>query len=86
MSIFPNVTSRDLNNLCQLTEQLLNQKAIEIENEILKKTHDKKIADSFEPITKNLPERKEYIEKLEEVFEKPVSEEGNLQTPTIQYS
>ena len=42
MSIYSNVTERDLNNLRKLTKQQRNQRAIEKEVRILKQTRDKK--------------------------------------------
>ena len=41
---------------------------------ILKQTHDKKLAESFEPI----------IKKLTKTFRRPNAEDGNPQTPSIQ--
>ena len=51
---------------------------------MLEQTHNIKLAESFKPITKNLEETKEATEKLEEVLQKPDSEDGNTQTPSEQ--
>ena len=40
MSIYRNVTKQDLNNLRKLADQQRNQRALKIENRILKQTHD----------------------------------------------
>ena len=40
MSIYPNVTKEDLFKLSKLAEKQKNQRAIKIENGILKQTHD----------------------------------------------
>ena len=54
MSIYSNVTEKDLDNLRKLAEQLKNQRALKIKNRILKQTHDIKLAESLSPITKKL--------------------------------
>ena len=54
MSIYPNVTEQDLDNLRKLSEQLKEQRALKIKNRILKQTHDEKLAESLSPITKRL--------------------------------
>ena len=63
MNIYSNVTEQDLINLRRLAEQQKNQRAPKIKNRILKQTHDVKLAESFNPITKNLDEVKESIQK-----------------------
>ena len=42
MSIYSNVTEQDLINLRKLAEQQKNQRALKIENRILKQTPDNK--------------------------------------------
>ena len=54
MSIYSNVTEKDLENLRKLAEQQKNQRALEIKKRILKETHDKKLAESLSPITERL--------------------------------
>ena len=54
MRIFSNVTEQDLFNFCELAEQQKNQRALKIENRILKQTHYLKLAESLSPITKKL--------------------------------
>ena len=56
MSIYSNVTQKDLDNLRKLADQQKNQRAIKIKNRILKQTHDVKLAESLSPITKKLDE------------------------------
>ena len=53
MSIYSNVTEKDLNSLPKLAQQK-EQRAFEIKNKILKQTHDVKLAESQSPITKNI--------------------------------
>ena len=54
MSIYSNVTEKDLDNLRLLAQQQKEQRAIKIKNRILEKTHDIKLAESLSPITKRL--------------------------------
>ena len=42
MSLYSNVTEKDLENLRKLAEQQKNQRAEKIKNRILKQSHDKK--------------------------------------------
>ena len=54
MSIYSNVTEKDLDNLRKLAIQQKNERAEKIENRILKQTHDIKLAESLSPISKKL--------------------------------
>ena len=54
MSIYSNVTEQDLINLRKLAEQQKNERALKIENNNLKQTHDRKLAKSLSPITQKL--------------------------------
>ena len=54
MSIYSNVTEKDLDNLRKLADQQKEQRALKIKNRILKQTHDEKLAESLSPITKRL--------------------------------
>ena len=65
MSIYSNVTEKNLDNLRKLAEQQKEQRALKIKNRLLKQTHDTKIAESFSPITKKLEET---TKKLGEVI------------------
>ena len=56
MSIYPNVTEQDLDNLRKLADQQKEQRALKIKNRFLKKTHDKKLAESLSPITDKIEE------------------------------
>ena len=56
MSIYSNVTEKDLENLRKLAEQQKNQRAEKNKNRFLKQTLDKKLAESLSPITKKLDE------------------------------
>ena len=56
MSIHPNVTEQDLDNLRKLADQQKQQRALKIKNRILKQTHDKKLAESLSPITDKIEE------------------------------
>ena len=54
MSIYSNVTEEDLNILRKLAQQQKEQRALKINNRILKQTHDIKLAESLSPITKKI--------------------------------
>ena len=55
MSIYQNVTKEDLPNLSKLAkEQEKNQRANKTKNRVSRQTHDKKLAESLSPITKDL--------------------------------
>ena len=55
MSIYSNVTEKDLDNLRELAQQQKEQRALKIKKKrILKETHDIKLADSLSHITKRL--------------------------------
>ena len=54
MSIYSNVTEKDLDNLRLVAQQQKEQRALKIKNRILEKTHDIKLAESLSPITKRL--------------------------------
>ena len=47
MSIYSNVTEKDLINLRKLAVQQKEQRALKIKNKILDKTHDEKLVKSF---------------------------------------
>ena len=70
MSTYPNVTEQNLIILGELDEERKNQQDIQIKNEILKQSHYKKLAESFEPKTKKLKEADKFTEKIGEKFEK----------------
>ena len=82
MSIYSNVTEKDLDNLRKLSEQQKNQRALKIKNRILKQTHDEKLADSLSPLTKRLDliENKKG-EKIGDLIKKSKSES---ETPAIE--
>ena len=56
MSIYSNVTEKDLDNLRKLATQQKNETALKIKNRILKQTHYIKLAESLSPVTKKLDE------------------------------
>ena len=64
MSIYSNVTEKDLENLRKLAQQQKEQRARKIQNKILKQTHDIKLAESLSPITKKLDETTKKLEKV----------------------
>ena len=71
MSIYSNVTEKDLDNLRKLSQQQKEQRAIKIKNRILKQTHDIKLAENLSPITKKLNEvNKSTQESLSPINEK----------------
>ena len=89
MSICSNVTKEDLINLRKLAEQQKEQRAIKIRNQILKQTYDKKLSESFSPITKKLHEVKISTQELGEFIrnskpETPQLAIANTQTPAIE--
>ena len=93
MSIYSNVTEQDLINLRRLANQQKNQRALKIQNRILKQTHDKKLAESLSsitnPITERLDEVKETTKELGDVIKnsKPQTPHlaiANTQTPAIE--
>ena len=73
MSTYPNINNQDLFNFGKLAEQQKNQRAIEIKNEILKQTHDKKLAQSFAAIIKKL----EDVDKSTKIWEKDINKISN---------
>ena len=54
MSIYSNVTEKDLDNLRKFAQQQKEQRALKTRNKTLKQTHDKKLAENLSPITKRL--------------------------------
>ena len=64
MSIYSNVTEKDLENLRKLAQQQKEQRAEKIKNRILKQTHDIKLAESLSPITKELKKSTKKISKV----------------------
>ena len=76
MSIYSNVTEKDLYNLRKLADQQKKERALKIKNRILKQTHDIKLAESLSPITKEL---KKSTKKISEVIKESNSENENNQ-------
>ena len=56
MSIYSNISEKDLDNLRKLAEQQKEQRALKIKNRILKQTHNIALAESMSPITDKLNE------------------------------
>ena len=96
MSIYSNVTEKDLDNLRKLAEQQKNQRALKIKNRILKQTHDDKFAKSLspitEPITKRLDKVNQPTQELGEIIKKSqpsqniktILQNSESQTPAIE--
>ena len=84
MSIYPNVTEKDLINLRKLAEQQENQRANEIINRFLKQTHVKKLAENLSLITKKLDDLIKSAEKLGETVKKSDVEDEKRQIPAIE--
>ena len=78
MSIYSNVTEQDLDNLRKLADQQKEQRALN-KNRFLKQTHDKKLAESFSPITKKLDEVNKSTKELGEIVKESNSENENNQ-------
>ena len=53
MKIYSIVTEQDLIKLRQLADEQKSQRALKIENRILKRTHDVKLAECFSSSLKN---------------------------------
>ena len=68
MSIYSNVTEKDLIILRKLAEQQKNHRVEKFKNRILKKTHDIKLAENFSPTTKKLDEVKKSTQDLGDVI------------------
>ena len=64
MSIYSNVTEKDLDNLRRLSEQQKKQRALRIKNRFLKQTHDIKLAESLSPITEKIDEVNKSTQEL----------------------
>ena len=79
MSIYSNVTEKDMENLRKLANQQKEQRAEKIKNRILKQTHDIKLAESLSPITKKLDEVNKSTKKISEVIRESNSENYNNQ-------
>ena len=77
MSIYSNVTEKDLHKLRKLAEQQKEQRALKIKNKILKQTHDMKLAESLSPTTKKLDES---TKKISEVINASKSENEKIKT------
>ena len=84
MSIYSNVTEQGLINLRKLVDQQKNQRALIIQNRILKQTHDVVLAESLSPITKKLKEANKSTKKVGELVKNSDVEDGNTQTPPIE--
>ena len=76
MSIYSNITEKDLDILRKLSQQQKEQRALKIKNRILKQTHDIKLAESLAPLTKKLEES---TKKITKVINPPNSEIENIQ-------
>ena len=74
MSIYSNVTEKDLDNLRKLANQQKNERSRKIKNRILKQTHDVKLAESLSPITKKLDKINESTQNLGDVIKESNSE------------
>ena len=80
MSIFSNVTQKDLDNIRKLADQQKEQRALKIKNRILRQTHDVKLAESLSPITKKLDEaKKSNQESLSPITQKLVNIDESTQ-------
>ena len=86
MSIYSNVTEKDLINLRKLAQQQKEQRAEKIKNRILEKTHDVKLAESLSPITKRLDivenNKGEKLGDLNKKSETPAIENTQTQSET----
>ena len=74
MSIYSNVTEKDLDNLRKLAEQQKEQRVLKIKNRILKQTHDIKLAESLSPITEKLDTINKSTKKVGDILKESISE------------
>ena len=85
MSIYSNITEKDLDNLRKLAQQQKEQRALKIKNRILKQTHDIKLAESLSTVTKKLDKvNKSINESTKQLVKKSNVEDGNTQTPALE--
>ena len=66
MGIYSNAIEQNLINLRKLAKQQENERALKLKGRILKQTHDIELTESLSPITKNLDEVIESIQKIGE--------------------
>ena len=74
MSIYSNVTEKDLDNLRKLAQQQKEQRALKIKNIVLKQTLNMKLAESLSPITKKLDKINNSTKEIGEVIKESNSE------------
>ena len=79
MSIYSNVTEKDLDNLRKRAQLQKEQRALKIKNRILKETHDIKLAESLSPITEKLDKINKSTKKTRNVIKTSNSENENNQ-------
>ena len=79
MSIYPNISEKDLDNLRKLADQQKNDRATKIKNRILKQTHDIKLVESLAPITKKLDTINESTKMIGDIFKE--SEPSAIEQP-----
>ena len=79
MSIYSNVTEKDMENLRKLAQQQKEQRALKIKNRILRQSHDIKLAESLSPITKKLDGVNKSTKKISEVITESNTENDNNQ-------
>ena len=85
MSIYSNVTEKDLDNLRKLAEQQKNERSLKTKNRILKQTHDKKLAESLSPITERLDlVENNKGEKIGELIKKSEQETPSIENTQTQ--
>ena len=68
MSIYSNVSEKDLENLRKLADQQKNERELKIKNRVLKQTHDVKLAESLSPLTKKLDTINESTQKVSDII------------------
>ena len=83
MSIYSNITEKDLENLRKLAEQEKEQRALKIKNRIIKQTHDVKIAECLSPTTKKVDEVNKSTQKVGDII-KESNDENNKEIVTIE--
>ena len=79
MSIYSNVTEKDLINLRKVALQQKEQRTLKIKNRILKETHDIKLAEPLSPSTKKLKEVNKSTKKVGDILKESNSENENNQ-------
>ena len=92
MSIYSNVTEQDLINLRKIAERQKNQPGLKTKKQILKQTHDIKLAESLLPMNKILDEVNKSTQEVGEIIKnsqpsqnfRTILQNSQSQTPALE--